>query len=306
MNQNNMKQTIGFLILLFLVLEMHGQGPANNPDYNPLIPKLLSIRHEANSNTIKYRKFSEDILSSKQLNESINIYVEYELDLEVAKDPKLAKKPPEKVMDLNLIYSYRYLIPYSSIENLNKLLPEIELKNNQIIQTINASNYSMKKGKAKKVRIKNKKIKIDTSEQKLTIRFVSEAISNSGFLELLIKTKTQYFNTLDPTFNTNGEFTRLLTISIPDIFKYQLPSDSAMFKLQSKKKGQFIFLDIDRGSRDWDNIIDEYWTDCYTYTYKVISKAKSLTNTSFKIEKLELAPGIDIGIPPSDLLLKRK
>lgn len=282
-------------------MEINGQRPADDPNYNPLIPKLLSLQHKANSNTIKYQKFSEDMLSLKQLNESINIYVKYEMDWEVAKDPKFKNKPPEKVMNLDLIYSYRYLIPYSSINDLDKLLPEIDLKNGQSIHTIDASNYLLKNGKAKKVSVKNKNIKIDTTAQKLTINFESGAISNNGFLEILIETKTQNFNSLNPTFNTNGEFTRLLTISIPNIFKYQLPTDNMKFELQSKEVKKFVFLNIDRSSRDWSNVVIEYWTDCLTYTYKVKAGNKFLTNLSFKLEKLELSSDIDIGILPVDL-----
>jgi len=292
-----MKQTIGFLILIFIAIEMNAQRPADDPNYNPLILKLMSLKHKANSNTIKYQKFSKDILSSRRLNESINIYVKYEMDFEIAKDPKLIKNPPEKVMNLDLVYSYLYLIPYSSINDLNKLLPEINLKNGQSIQIIDASNYLLRNGKTKKLKIKNKEIKIDTSAQKLIINFESGAISNSGLLEIFVETKTQNFNFLTPSFNTKGEFTRLLTISIPSIFKYQLPPDTLKFELQSNEEEKFIFLNIDRSSKDWNRIVDEYWTDCFTYTYKVKAESKTLTNISFKLKKFELTPDIDIGIP---------
>lgn len=249
-----MKKAVAFLILIFLGIAMYGQRPAYayDPNYNPLNAKLLSLQHKANSNTIKYRKSSEDILSSNHLNESINIYVNYEMDMDVARDPKFKNNPPEKVMNLDLIYSYRYQISYSSINELDKLLPEIDLKNGQSIYNYEASNNFMKDGKAKKVKIKNKDIKIDTTAQKLTIKFESGAISNNGFLELLIETKTRKFNSLNPTFNTNGEFERLLTISIPNIFNYQLPTDYLKFELQSKEEKKFVFLNINRSSRDWN------------------------------------------------------
>lgn len=281
---------------------MNGQRPADDPNYNPLIPKLLSLQHKANSNTIKYRKLPEDQLSLNQLNESINIYVKYEMDYEVASDPQFKNKPPVKVMNLDLIYSYRYLIPYSSVNALEKLLPEIDLKNGQSIHKIDVSNYLLNNDKIKKVNVKNKDIKIDTTAQKLTINFESGAISNNGFLEILIETKTQNFNSLNPTFNTNGEFTRLLTISIPGIFKYQLPTDNLKFELQPKDEKEFVFLNIDRWSRDWNNVVGEYQSDCLTYTYKVKAESIFLTNLTFKLEKLELPSDIDIGIPPVDLL----
>lgn len=280
---------------------MNGQRPADDPNYNPLIPKLLSLQHKAKSNTIKYQKFSEDMLSLNQLNESINIYVKYEMDMEVAKDPKYNNKPPEKVMNLDLIYSYRYLIPYSSINELDKLLPEIDLRNGQIINTLEASNYFLKDGKAKKVNVRNKDIRIDTTEQILTINFESGAIRIDGYLELLIETKTQKFNSLNPTFNANGEFERLLTISIPNILKYQLPIENVKFELQSKEEKKFLFLNINRRSRDWNKVVSEYWTDCLTYTYKVKAETKFLTNLLFNLEKFELSPGIDIGLPTVDL-----
>ncbi len=296
-----MKKTVILLILVFIVISMNAQRPADDPNYNPLIPKLLSLQHKANSNPIKYRKFSEEMLSLNQLNESVNIYVKYEMDMEVARDRKYSNRPPEKVMNLELIYSYRYLIPYSSINELDKLLPEIDLRNGQRIHTLEASNYVLKDEKAKKVNVRNKDIRADTTEQILKINFESGAISIDGYLELLIETKTQKFNTLNPTFNTNGEFERLLTISIPGIFNYQLPSGNGQFELQSKEEKKFIFLNINRSSRDWNNVVSEYGTDCLSYTYKVKAETKSLTHISFNIEKFELSSDIDIGIPPIDL-----
>lgn len=280
---------------------MNAQRPADDPNYNPLIPKLLSLQHKANSNPIKYRKFSEEMLLLNQLNESINIYVKYEMDMEVARDPKYSNKPPEKVMNLELVYSYRYLIPYSSINELDKLLPEIDLRNGQRIHALEASTYILKDDKAKKVNVRNKDIIADTTEQILKIRFESGAISSDGYLELLIETKSQNFSSLNPTFNTNGEFERLLTLSIPGIFKYQVPAENLKFELQSKEEKKFIFLNINRSSRDWNSVVSEFWTDCLTYTYKVKAETKSLTHISFNIEKFELSKDIDIGIPPFDL-----
>ena len=299
-----MKIIYGFVIFTFLTLNVFGQqvqpGDAN---YNPIKAKLLSLQHKANSNTMKNQKTELDAFKLNELNESVNIYVTYEVDRKYTRDQKSDNYPPKKVMDLDFIYSYKYLIPYSSAEEMEKLLPVIELRKGQTLDRIKVSTVTISKGKLKIVKVKSSAITIDTTSQQLALTLDKSVLQNDAFLEIEIETKTPYFNALLPSFNTNGDFNRTLTISVPPIFKYQLPKDSLTFELQSEEKNKFILLQLNRRSRDWNKIVELYWTECVTYTYKVNGSKPLLSNIAFELDAIELPLNIDIGVPLRDLYL---
>ena len=206
-------------------------------------------------------------------------------------------------MDLDFIYSYKYLIPYSSAEEMEKLLPVIELRKGQTLDRIKVSTVTISKGKLKIVKVKSSAITIDTTSQQLALTLDKSVLQNDAFLEIEIETKTSYFNALLPSFNTNGDFNRTLTISVPPIFKYQLPKDSLTFELQSEEKNKFILLQLNRRSRDWNKIVELYWTECVTYTYKVNGSKPLLSNIAFELDAIELPINVDIGVPLRDLYL---
>lgn len=300
-----MKIIYGFVIFTFLALNVFGQQPGE-PNYNPLKAKLLSLHHKANSNTMKTQKTDLDVFQMNQLNESVNIYVRYEIDLKYAKDQKSDNYPPKKVMDLDFIYSYKYLIPYSSTEEINELLPVIELRKGQKPESVKVSSVSILKGKVKRVKIKSSAISIDTTSQQLALTLDKSVLQNDAFLEIEIETKTPYFNALLPSFNVNGDFNRTLTISVPPIFKYQLPKDSLTFELQSEEKNKFVLLQLNRRSRDWNKIVELYWTECVTYTYKVNGSKPLLSNIAFELDAIELPLNIDIGVPLREIYLNNR
>ena len=297
-----MKIIYGFVIFTFLTLNVFGQQPGEL-NYNPIKAKLLSLQHKANSNTMKNQKTDLDVFQLNQLTESVNIYVRYEIDWKYASDQKSDNYPPKKVMDLDFIYSYKYLIPYSSAEEMEKLLPVIELRKGQTLDRIKVSTVTISKGKLKIVKVKSSAITIDTTSQQLALTLDKSVLQNDAFLEIEIETKTSYFNALLPSFNTNGDFNRTLTISVPPIFKYQLPKDSLTFELQSEEKNKFILLQLNRRSRDWNKIVELYWTECVTYTYKVNGSKPLLSNIAFELDAIELPINVDIGVPLRDLYL---
>ncbi len=302
-----MKIIYGFAIFTFLTLKVFGQqvqpGDAN---YNPIKVKLLSLQHKANSNTLKNQKTDLDAFQLNQLNESVNIYVIYEIDMKYVRDRESDNYPPKKVMDLDFMYSYKYLIPCSSTEEINKLLPVIELGKGQTPERVKVSRVSLSKGKLKSAKIKSSAITIDTTSQQLTLTLDKTVFQKNTILEIEIETKTPYFNALLPSFNANGDFARTLTISVPPILKYQLPKDSLIFELQSEEKNTFVFLHLNRRIRDWNKIVEEYWTECVTYTYKVNGIKPLLSNIAFELDGIELPLNIDIGVPLRDLYLNER
>lgn len=238
--------------------------------------------------------------------ESVNIYVKYEIDRKYSSDPKSDNLPPKKVMDLDFIYSYTYLIPYSSPTEIDELLPVIELRKGQKLESVKVSNASLSNEKVKRGKIKSNKLLIDTTNRKLTLTIDKSILQDNGFLEIEIEIKTPYFNALLPSFSTNTDFDRSLIISVPSIFKYRLPKESNTFELQSEEKNKFVLLQLNRRSSDWNTIVKEYWTDCITYTYKVNGAKPVLSNVSFEIETIELPVNIDIGVPVRELYIENQ
>ncbi|MBU2555651.1 MAG: hypothetical protein KKF98_14455 [Bacteroidetes bacterium] len=292
-----MKKLLGYLFFIFISAELFGQYGGNRDDYSTLIAKLLSTHHEASSNTIKYSKLSDEEINAIVLREFINIYVKYEFDIEVALDKATPRKRRDKLMNLDFIYSYRYIIPYSSTGELNSLLPTVELRENQSLINIQVFSYNKVKGKTKRVAIKTKYIEIDTSLRKVSLSFPQGTINNSGLLDIVIETRTQHYNSLHPYFNTNAQFSRQLTLSIPTILSYELPTTNENFVLNSVKEDLFYFLNIRRGETDWDNIVSQFGITSLTYTYNVHEAPSHLNNISFKLKKTDLPYDKDIGIP---------
>lgn len=300
-----MKVIYGFVIFTFITIQVFAQQPGD-PGYRPLKAKLLSLQHKANSNTMKNQKRTIEAFQLNQLDESVNIYVRYELDMNVARDPKTDNNMPKKAMDLDFIYSSNYLIPYSSTTELDELLPVIELRKGQKLESIKASNSIISKGKVKRVKIKSKDIIIDTTSQRLTLSINNAILKNNAFIEIEIELKTSYFNALLPSFSSKGDFSKSLTVRVPDVFKYYLPKDISTFELQSEEKNPFIFLQLNRKTLVWDEVAKPYWTNCTSYTYKMMEMNPLNSKIAFELETIDLPPGLDIGVPVREIYLYDK
>jgi hypothetical protein len=131
----------------------------------------------------------------------------------------------------------------------------------------------------------------------VSLSFPQGTINNSGLLDIIIETRTQHYNTLQPYFNTNAQFSRQLTFSIPTILSYELPTNNEKFELNSVEEDLFYFLNIRRGETDWDNIVSQFGITSMSYTYNVLEAPSYLNNISFKLKKIDLPIGKDIGIP---------
>ena len=291
------KKLLVYLILSFISAELFCQYRGSLDDYSRLIAKLLSTQHKANSNTIKYSKLTEEEFNANNLKEFINIYVKYEFDMEVALDKETPRKRREKLMNLDYVYSYRYIIPYTSYEELGSLLPKVDLRNKQHLISIDVYSYTKEKGKIKRAAIKTKNLEIDTSFQKVSLSFPRSTINSSGLLEIIIETRTQHYKSLNPCFNTNAQFSRQLTLSIPAILSYDLQANRGSLLLNSVEEDTFFLLNIRRGENDWDNIVSQFGVSSITTTYDVSEAATNLADIIFVLRKVDVPYGKDIGIP---------
>lgn len=298
-------KTLTTLLFLALSISVFAQLGSDKPGYTPIIAKLLGLNHKANSNSTKYEKISTDDLKMDSQAEFINIYVNYEMDMDVPKKNSIGyftvKTLPAKLMNLDLIYSYRYEIPYTSEGEFNSLLPVIVMGNDFQLESIDAVNFYLEKGKVKNKKINKNQIQSDATSNKLKISFEDVSFKDNSLVEITIEIKSRYFNSINPTFNTAGSFNRKLTFSLPAIFKYSYPSDQSAFKLIDQKEKLFEFLEIRRNSIDWNTCVDLFITDCETLTWEVASDFDPAANTPFELQDLDLPSYIDIGVPRTEL-----
>ncbi|NOX86521.1 MAG: hypothetical protein GXO86_11270 [Chlorobi bacterium] len=294
------------IITVVLSIKAFPQKPSEMPDYSPLVPRLLSLNYKVNSNSVKNKRISADKLNMSSQEEFINIYVTYELDMDKIKNDinntyLKINHLPDQLMNLDIIYSYRYLIPFTSVENLNKLLPSIDMGKDFQLEKIVASNLYVEKGKLKRKKISKKQIKSDTVSHKLRISIEEGPFKNNSVVEIIIKITSQYFNSINPTFNTSGNFERHLTLSMPSIFDYTYPTDHSVYKLEARDNAPLQLLQLHRESRDWNGVVGIYVTNCTTYSWKVLSDGGPLPNITFKLKGLRLPLNIDIGVPRTKL-----
>lgn len=293
------------IILVTISISLYAQLGKDMPGYTPMTAKLLSLNHKVNCNTVKYEKISVDNLNLNSNKEDINIYINYEMDVGVVKNNQKGYFTiytlPEKLMDLDIIYSYHYKIPYVSLSELNSLMPSIELENDYQVESIKASNVYSEKGKVKSKKINKNQIKIDTTSNTLKISFENGTFKNKSIIEFFIEIKSQYFNSLNPTFNTSDSFERQLTISMPFILDYNYPSNSSKFNLKSEETKPIQLLQLHRKNRDWDNVVDIFEMNFTSYTWEVKSNIDTIPNNIFKLQELRIPFDIDIGVPRTEL-----
>ncbi len=295
--QNNMRGFLSlFIIILFsLNLKVIAQRPADMPGYTPLVPRLMSEHHKENSNNLTIDKLSNADFNRKTPLESINIYTTYEFDMDIAKDNKSLTNPPEKLMIFDIVYSYRYLIPNHSNQNINELLPTINLGSDLKLYSLKANYLYGDKGKMKSKKISKNQISTDTTSNQFTIRLDESIIPNNTILELTIEFSSQTFNTIKPTFNNKGNFERQLIFSLPGIFEYDLHQKNTTLELVSEDAYIFKFLNIHRNTNDWNRIVEVFKNEYQSYSWKVTSNSQ--IDLTFELQGLRVPINIDIGVP---------
>ena len=295
-----MKLNIALLHLILLFgnhLNVKAQRPTDIPGYTPLVPRLMSLRFDENSNTMELEEIKKEKLNSSVLEEEINIYVNYEMDWNVAKDDRSLTNPPKKLMNFDLIYSYIYRIGCTSSNDLNQKLSEISLGKTDQLENMEVTCYFLKKSRVRANRIKNKNITIDTLSRRLSISIPEDSFESCLMIQLSIDIKSKDFGTLRPSFNTKGKFVRHLSISMPSIFEYDYPANKLGFELLSNKINPFRLLHFNRGVTHWDEIIEIFEIDSHTLRWKVNTDEVHLDDAKFKLQRLKIPVAKDIGFP---------
>lgn len=210
------------------------------------------------------------------------------------------RNPPKKLMDFHIIYSYRYYIPFNTLDQINKLLPGIKMGNGDELTKIKVSNYFPENGKIKSKRVNSKQILSEVSSNELQTRIQDCEFAANSLIEVIIEIKSYNFNSLRPSFNNKGVFERNLMLSMPEIFQYEFPDIILRCELLSEEDDPFRLLQFNREAKNWDKVIEIFETNCKTFSWKIPKDVGVLTDFSFNLKGLQIVGQGDIGVPVTD------
>jgi hypothetical protein len=299
-----MRQISISTILFWITLTVHGQQhPAvSQPGYNPTVPRLLSMRHKAVSFTVKPLKVTTQDFEQKKNTEDISIYVVYEKDSTVGKSRGTEElfNPPQKLMDLYLIYEYRYKIYCSSKDEINERIPKINLKSGGFVNELDVVTYYIdEKGKLKDKKFKKSSINSEVANGFLSIQLDQSQLLENSFVEINVQIKTRNFAKLVPSISSMDSFNKSLTISYPIILNYKI-SDNPSLDLTSSSTSQFELLHFSRDSGAGNGNIETLKVDSKIFLWKI--KTDTKYEIEFELEGINIPLGSDIGIRPSDII----
>lgn len=268
-------------------------------NYNPTVPRLYSMRHKAVSHKYKIEKPTIQDFAQKVSKEEINIFVVYEKDSIVGRGAGNGEltRPPQKLMDMYLIYDYTFRIFTESKEEINRI-PKINILPGGFIEDVKIVNYFLdKKGKLKNHQFRKSDINIAFENGVLSVTPDKELLSNNSCTEVKIIVKSRNFIKIAPSLSNNGFFEKSLTISYPSIFNYKIPAE---FKPGSIATSTYELLHFRRNVRGGN--IDIVRVDSKIYMWSLFENGAS--NIEFELEGITIPPQKDIGIAPTDMVME--
>jgi hypothetical protein len=300
-----MRQISITTILFWLTLTVNGQQhPAvSQPGYNPTVPSLISMRHKAVSFIDKPLKMTIQDFEQKQNKEDINVYVVYEKDSTVGKSSGTEElfNPPQKLMDLYLIYDYTYKIYCSTKEEINGRIPKIYLESGGFVDELKVVTYYIDdKGKLKDKKIKKSGFSSEVTNGFLSIQLDQSQLIQNSFVEVNIQIKTRDFAKLIPSISSGDSFNKSLTISYPTILNYKI-TDNPSLELTSSSTSQFELLHFSRDSGAGNGNIKTLKVDSKIFSWKISTKENKY-KIEFELAGLNIPLSSDIGIGPTDIV----
>ncbi len=296
-----MKRSLLTIIFLIALLNSNfAQHPAvSQPGYNPTVPRLISMRHEATSQIENLDKVSIEDFNNKTSLETINVYFVYEKDSTVGKsngDSELFN-PPAKLMDLYVIYNYNYRFHLESTSSFGEFLPKIKLTPTSFLKEATLTLYSTKKGKLKSTKIKKKEITAEVVSKELAISVSENLVPSNSYVELDIKIKSRYFTELTPIISNSRFDNKTLTINLPKLFSYDIKNINSA----KTNSGEFELLHFvrDSGAGNGNIKVFDIGFDSYSWNDSTINEGM----TKIPLNRVNFPVGSDIGIPPNELIV---
>lgn len=297
-----MRQLFTAILFLAIICVYGQQHPAlSDPGYNPTVPRLVSMRHRAISHTYKPTRPTIQDFEQKVSKEEINIYVVYEKDSTVGKSSGAEEllNPPQKLMDLYLIYEYTFRIFAPSKDVINENIPSINVVSGGFIDEVRVVNYFVDgRGKLKNKKLKKSGIITDIKNGILSVILDKEQLTDDSSTEISIRIKSRNFTKIIPSISDIDTFEKSLTLSYPAILKYKI-SEGSQFKIDSSSTSTFELLHFRRDAGVGNGNIDKVQVDTNVYTW---SLQGGQLNVVFELEGLNIPTDADIGISPADII----
>jgi len=292
-------------ILFWITLTVYGQQhPAvSEPGYNPTVPRLISMRHKAVSFTDKPMKMTIQDFEQKGNKEDINVYVVYEKDSTVGKSSGTEElfNPPQKLMDLYLIYEYTFKIYCYTKEEMNGKIPKINLESGGFVDELKVVTYYIdEKGKLKDKKIKKSSVISEVANGFLSIQLDQSQLIQNSFVEVNVQIKTRNFAKLVPSISPGDSFNKSLTVSYPIILNYKI-TDNSTLELKSSSTSEFELLHFVRDSGAGNGNIKTLKVDSKIFSWK-INTNENKSKIEFELEGLNIPLDSDIGVRPTDII----
>lgn len=295
---------LSLVFLIFLVVNCSGQfHDASNPNYNPTVPRLVSMRHKAISHkAVSMTTTAEDFRNFSN-KENIDIQVIYEIDSRIGKSPGNSDliNVPRKLMEMYLIYNYRYRIFYSRADGISDKLPKIILTPGCSIKKVDIESIFMKAGNVKTKKLNKSTFKYELVDSTLVFQLIENNLSDSSYIDLNVQIKSKNFGQIEPSVNSSIDFHRTLTFSFPLIFAYKMPVRSD-FENLSDSTSTFVLLHFYRNPGAGNGNIDLVDVGSEIQSWKIINDPDLHDERIvFSIDKVNIPAGMDIGFDPVEL-----
>ncbi|PKP48185.1 MAG: hypothetical protein CVT94_09175 [Bacteroidetes bacterium HGW-Bacteroidetes-11] len=293
------------VFLIFFVVNCFGQfHDVSDPRYNPTVPRLISMRHKALSHkAVSMTTTAEDFrnISNK---ENIDIQVIYETDSRIGKSSGSDEliNVPRKLMDMYLIYNYSYRIFYNRADGVSDKLPKIILTPGCSIKKVDIESIFMKAGNVKTKKLNKSTFKYELVDSTLVFQLNEINLSDSSYIDLNVQIESKNFLQIKPSVISSIDLSKMLTFSYPMIFTYNMPVRSD-FELLSDSTSSFVLLHFYRNPGAGKGNIDLVEVNSRIQYWRIIKdQNQNDERIVFVLDKLNIPPGMDIGIDPVELL----
>jgi len=301
-----MKHFTIILVLLFIAfVKSFGQFPdLSDPRYNPTVPNLLRLQHKAVSHKASPMITTLDDFRNTSNIENLNIYVIYEMDSKVGKSTGNADlyKVPKKLMDMYLIFDYRYRIFYTTIGGISDELPKIKITSNEKVNEIHGEYLFVKAGEVKEKKLNKSTINYVLIDSTLLINLNESNLIDSSYVDIKVQIKSRVFLRINPTISHSSGFLKTLTLSYPMVFSYKTPFCSGL-EQSYDTISTFNLLHFHRNPGAGNGKISFVDVGSRIQTWKIIDKlGQNCEKIEFTLDNLNIPPNFDIGIDPIDLV----
>lgn len=288
------------LLCLVLVQTVNAQTRPGDPGYSPLPAKIVLEDFKSSTKQKKKNKLTISELQNTTPSEVLSIYANYEMDSAGVFDKKgNFVSIDSKFMDLYLVYEYKYRLDSRAILNINDLLPNVLKNKGDKLVNVSLTSHSSNKEKIKSKKIRKKYYQYYENKDHVSID-LDESQLIGDFFDIKLFVKSRNFMHIEPILTDGEYFSRQVEFSIPAFLHYSFPEASEGYKLVSTSESSFKVLELNRGSRNYDDVTKEIGIPVLNKSWVITPNYSPIK--SFEFSGYDTSFKIDMGFKMIDIL----